>query len=57
MLQFTETDYEHWFQDSIPSLCAKLGELEPVFDKVSSKTTYESEGGVNQESVKMFYYF
>ena len=55
MWQFTETYYAHWFQDSMPHLCAKFGELKLFFDQESSKTTYESEGGVNQESVKMFY--
>ena len=55
MWQFTETDYAHWFQDSMPRLCAKVGELKLFFEQESSKTTYESEGGVNQESVKMFY--
>jgi hypothetical protein len=50
-----ESDYAQWLQDSIPRLCAKFGELRPHFDKVSSQSSCECEGGVNQESEKMLY--
>ncbi len=43
------------FRAAIPRLCANFGELGPHFDKISSWSSYESDGGVNQESEKMLY--
>ncbi len=38
-----------------PSSLWKFGELGPYFDKINSRSSYESDGGVYQESETMLY--
>ncbi len=49
------SDFVRWLQDCIPPLCANFRDLGLHFDKISSRSSFESDGGVIQESEKMLY--
>ncbi len=56
MSWFDPSNYVLWLQYPIPSVLANFGELGPNFEKISSRSSYESDGGVNQEFEKMLYF-